>query len=70
MATYPCPHCGHPCLTPKDAANHCADTLRITRGATPGAYECPLCRGTGEKAGGIFSPNMPCPRCDGSGRIG
>ena len=70
MATYKCPHCGAPCLTAKDAANHCASYLQTYKGVKPGKYTCPECKGSGEKPGGFLSPNIPCPRCGGTGKIG
>ena len=69
MATYKCPHCGAPCLSPKDAANHCAGYLQTLRGVKPGKYTCPECNGSGEKAS-FLGPATVCPRCGGSGKIG
>lgn len=69
MAWYKCPNCGAPCLTAKDAANHCASYRQIRYGEKPGKYTCPDCKGTGEKAS-FFGPNQPCPRCGGTGKIG
>ena len=68
MATYECPYCKATCLTPKAAANHCADYRRIQYGEEPGKRDCTICHGTGEIAG-FLGPDQPCWRCHGSGKV-
>ena len=68
MATYPCPYCKAPCLTPKEAAEHCAGYKQTFLGEKPAKYTCPDCRGTGEKLD-CFGFRSACPRCGGSGKV-
>ncbi len=68
MATYPCPYCGHPCLSTKEAADHCAGYQQTFMGIKPAKYTCPDCRGSGEKLDWLGT-RMTCPRCGGSGKV-
>lgn len=56
--TYACPHCGKPCLTPQEAAAHCAK-----------GRKCSTCNGAGKITGGLFEPSKTCPVCKGSGVV-
>ena len=66
--TYKCPYCGAPCLSPKEAADHCAGYQQTFNGVKPGKYPCPDCRGTGEKLDWL-STRTTCPTCNGSGTV-
>ena len=67
--TYRCPHCGKPCLSPKEAAKHCDLYTHANWGLGGlGGRECPDCKGSG-KSYGFFGGERPCPRCDGRGKI-
>lgn len=69
--TFRCPHCGHPCLSPKEAAKHCDQFTHADRGLG-GLFgkgrECPDCKGSGVSYG-LLGGKRPCPRCDGRGKI-
>ena len=67
--TYKCPHCGHPCLSPIEAATHCDRFTHADRGLGGlSGRECPECRGSG-KTYGILGGERACPRCGGRGKI-
>ena len=66
--TYKCPYCNAPCLSPQDAAKHCAGYQQTFNGVKPGKYPCPDCAGSGEKRD-FLGMRTTCPRCGGSGKI-
>ena len=62
MMTWPCPVCGKPCLSAKEASEHCDHSYnKPTR-------TCPECGGSGEKRDWLGSP-YKCPRCGGKGYV-
>lgn len=68
MATFKCPICGAPCLSPKEMANHCANNPHYAGMFQNSGRACPDCKGSGEKYDWLGS-KMICPRCGGTGKI-
>lgn len=64
--TYPCRHCGKPCLSPREAATHCDHVTHADWSDT--GRECPRCNGRC-KVYGPLGDERSCPRCGGRGTI-